>query len=334
MKARVGIFLALLLMAALLVGLVACKSGETKDTTPEKVDREVAIIVKGIDSDFWQTVIAGAMKAGEDFGVTVKSFGPPTEGDLDQQVTILEDVISKNPDAIVIASTSKEATVPAIEKAFDGGMPVVLIDGGIESDKYTTFLATDNEVAGGRAAEEMVRQLEKLDKPLSGEVCVISAMAGVQSLTARNDGFKNKLKELAPDLEIVDTRYSEGDIMKAVQIAEDMLTAYPDVVAFFADNNQCGDALAQIIKERGLKDDIVAIAFDADDVAIEALKEGHLKGIVVQDPYGMGYMGVEAALKTLDGEKLEKYVDTGSLVATVENMEEQKVKDLLYPPVK
>ena len=180
----------------------------------------------------------------------------------------------------------------------------------------------------------MVRQLEKLDKPLSGEVCVISAMAGVQSLTARNDGFKNKLKELAPDLEIVDTRYSEGDIMKAVQIAEDMLTAYPDVVAFFADNNQCGDALAQIIKERGLKDDIVAIAFDADDVAIEALKEGHLKGIVVQDPYGMGYMGVEAALKTLDGEKLEKYVDTGSLVATVENMEEQKVKDLLYPPVK
>ena len=140
MKARVGKFLALLLMAALLVGLVACKSGETKDTTPEKVDREVAIIFKGIDSDFWQTVIAGAMKAGEDFGVTVKSFGPPTEGDLDQQVTILEDVISKNPDAIVIASTSKEATVPAIEKAFDGGMPIVLIDGGIESTN-TTFLA-------------------------------------------------------------------------------------------------------------------------------------------------------------------------------------------------
>ena len=301
------------------------------EAAPANADIEIAVIVKGTDSDFWQTVLAGAQLAGSELGVTITTFGPPTEGDLDQQTTIVEDVVNKKPDAIVLASTSAEATVPAVEKAFDNGIGVVLIDGIIQTDKYHSFLATDNSAAGAKAAERLVEVLNAQGQPLSGKVGVISAMAGVSSLTARNDGFAEKLKELAPELEIVGPRYSNGDVLKAVSTVEDMITANSDLIGFFADNNQCGDALAKIVSERGLKDKIACVAFDSDEEEIAALREGTLKGIVLQDPFGMGYKAVQTAYRVIQGESVEKNIDTGAQVATKENMDTPEIAAMLDP---
>lgn len=295
---------------------------------------KVAVIVKGMNSEFWQTVIAGAKKSGEDLGnVEITAYGPPSEANMDEQVTILEDVISKKPNAIVIASTSKEATVPALEKAYADGIKIILIDGSIESDSYDTFLATDNEKGGAMAADTFVAKLKEEGKELKGKIGILSAMAGVQSLTARNDGFINRLKEIAPDITIADTKYSNGDILKAVTAAEDMLTANADLIGFYADNNECGSAAAQVISERGREDELTAVAFDADESEIEALKTGALDGIVLQDPYGMGYKAVASAVDAINGKTLEKYIDTGVKVATKENMDEEEIHSLLYPQI-
>lgn len=295
---------------------------------------DVAVIVKGMNSEYWQTVLAGAEKAGEDLGnVNVTTYGPASEADMDDQVSILDDVISKNPDAIVIASTSQDATVPGIEAAYDSGISIILIDGSVNSDKYNTFLATDNEKGGALAAETLVEQLQKEGKELKGKIGILSAMAGVQSLTARGDGFTNRLAELAPDITVADTKYSNGDITKAVMATEDMLTANSDLIGFYADNNECGSAAAQVISERELENDIVLIAFDADDNEIEGLKTGSVDGIILQDPYGMGYKGVISAVDAVNGKTLEKYIDTGVSVATAENMEDEDINALLYPSV-
>lgn len=296
---------------------------------------EFAVIVKATDSDFWQYVLIGANNAAKDNpAIHVTTYGPPSEADIDKQVSILENVVNQKPDAIVIASTSSDATVPALEKAHDQGIKIITIDNKVKTDKIDSFLATDNIEAGGKAAQKLVDELKAKGIPLKGKVGIISAMAGVQVLIDRDKGFTDKLKELAPDIQIVGPRYVDNDVLKAVSAAENILTANKDVIGFFADNNMTGDGLSRVITERKLQDKVVAVAFDSDPEEIKALESGALKALILQDPYGMGYKGVMSAYDALQGKTLEKYINTGSTVVTKENMNQQEIKELLDPTLK
>lgn len=285
---------------------------------------EIAFIVKATDSDFWHYTIVGAKNAEKDLQglVKVTVYGPPSEADIDKQVAIVEDVVRKRPDAIVISSTSSQATAPALNKAYQQGIKVILIDNFVYDTGYNSFLATNNKVGGGLAAEKVVELLKKAGKPLRGKVGLISSMAGVQVLIDRDDGFVARLKELAPSLEILPTRYVDNDIAKAAAATEDLITAYGnDLVAIFADNNHTGDGVARVIEERKLQDKIIAVAYDSDPQEVEALRNGSLKALIVQDPHGMGYKGVMFAFMAIHGEPLPLYFDTGVYVVTKENMD-------------
>jgi ribose transport system substrate-binding protein len=295
--------------------------------------KKVAVIIKATDSDFWQYVLVGATNYAKENAakVEVTTYGPPSEADIDKQVGILEDVVNSNPDAIVIASTSSDATVPAIERAVSMGIPVITIDNKVNTDKVTSHLATNNTKGGALAADNLVARLKQLKKPLSGKVALISAMAGVQVLTDRDTGFQEQLKKVAPGLKVLPTRYIDNDIMKALSAAEDLLTANPDLVGFFADNNHSGDGVARAIRERNLGDKIAATAFDSDPEEVQSLSDGILFALILQDPYGMGYKGVDSALKALAKKSLPAYVDTGATAVTKANMNEPKIKGLLDP---
>jgi len=296
---------------------------------------EVAVIVKATTSDFWQYVLIGAENAAKDNpAIHVTTYGPPSEADMDKQLSILENVITLKPDGIVISSTSSDATVPALEQAYDAGIKIVTIDNKVKTDKVHSFLATDNVEGGGKIAQELVNGLKAKGIPLKGKVGFISAMAGVQVLIDRAKGFTDKLKELAPDLEIIGPRYVDNDVLKALSTAEDILTAHSDVVGFFADNNSTGDGLARVIIERKLSDKIVAVAFDSDPEEIKALESGALKALLLQDPYGMGYNGVMSVFDAIQGKTLPKYIDTGSTVVTKENMKQPEILALLDPTLK
>ena len=295
--------------------------------------KKVAVIIKATDSDFWQYVLIGATNyAKENSGkVVVTTYGPPSEADIDKQVAILEDVVNSKPDAIVIASTSSDATVPAIERAVKMGIPVITIDNKVNTNAVVSHLATNNMKGGALAADMMVARLKELKKPLTGKVALISAMAGVQVLTDRDTGFADQLKKVAPNLKVLPTRYIDNDIMKALAAAEDLLTANPDLVGFFADNNHSGDGVARAISERKLGDKIAAVAFDSDPEEVQSLKDGVLYALVLQDPYGMGYKGVQSALDAIAKKTLPTYVDTGATAVTKVNMNDAKIKGLLDP---
>lgn len=311
------------------------KQTEGQQEQANKDKYEIAVIVKATDSDFWQYVLIGANNAAKDNpNINVTTYGPPSEADIDKQVSILENVINQKPDAIVIASTSSEATVPALEKAYDMGIKIITIDNKVKTDKVHSFLATDNVEAGAKAAQQLVDELKAKGIPLKGKVGIISAMAGVQVLTDRDNGFIEKLKELAPDIEIIGPRYVDNDVLKAMSAVENILTGNDDVIGFFADNNMTGNGLARVIAERNLADKVVAIAFDSDPEEVKALENGVLKALIVQDPYGMGYKGVMSAYDAILGKTLEEYVNTGSTVVTKENMNEQEIKELLDPTLK
>jgi ribose transport system substrate-binding protein len=295
--------------------------------------KNIAVIIKATDSDFWQYVLVGATNyAKENPGkVNVTTYGPPSEADIDKQVSILEDVINSKPDAIVIASTSSDATVPAIERAAAAGIPVITIDNKVNTDKVSSHLATNNKNGGALAADQLVARLKELKKPLKGKIGLVSAMAAVQVLTDRDTGFQEQLKKIAPNLTVLPTRYIDNDIMKALSAAEDMLTANPDLLGFFADNNHSGDGVARAIRERELGSKIAAVAFDSDPEEVQSVSDGILYALILQDPYGMGYKGVDSALQALAGKQLPAYVDTGATAVTKANMDQPKIKGLLDP---
>jgi ribose transport system substrate-binding protein len=339
------------LSLVLTLPLIGCKTTTTETTVAETTAAQttaavttaaettaagpvdIAVIIKATDSDFWQYVWVGAKNYELEHPdkVKVTLYGPKSEADIDKQVSILEDVLTKNPKAVVISSTSSDATVPAIEKAFDAGTVIVTIDNKVNTDKVSTFLATDNLIGGALAAEKLVEAIKANGLPLKGKVGLISAMAGVQVLTNRDKGFNDKLKELAPDLQVLEAKYTDNDVVKALGIAKDEMAANTDLVGFFADNNMTGDGVARAIIEDKVQGKIAAVAYDSDPEEIKALSDGVLYALILQDPYGMGYKGVEEALKAIAGEKLPAYVDTGCIAVTKANMNDEATKGLLDP---
>jgi ribose transport system substrate-binding protein len=294
---------------------------------------EVAVIIKATTSDFWQYVLVGAENYGKEFPdrVHITTYGPPSEADIDEQVSILENVVSTNPAAIVIASTSSDATIPALLDAQSKGIVVITIDNKLNEDCYDSFLATNNYIGGGLAAEQMVATWKELGIEPAGKVGLVNAMAGVQVLINREQGFRDKLAELAPNVVILETRFTDNDMVKSITAAEDMVSANADLIGLFGCNNVTGDGVARVIGEQGLSGKIVGIAFDSDPEEIAAIDSGALKALILQDPYGMGYKGVNYAWEKLTGKEIPKEVDTGATVVTKVNFSDPAIQGLLDP---
>ncbi len=322
MKRWMGIIAAIPVVAALSWGGAA------------RAAEGIPVIIKATDSDFWQYVWVGAKNYELEHPdkVKVTLYGPKSEADIDKQIAILEDVIAKNPKCIVMASTSSDAPVAAFEKARKAGTKIVTIDNKVTTP-VETFLATDNIKGGALAADMLVEGLKAKNVALKGKVGLISAMAGIQVLGNRDKGFGDRMKEIAPDVKVLPTKYVDNDIVKAMGVAKDLMGANADLIGFFADNNHSGDGVARAIaEEKNAK--LVATAFDSDPEEVKALTEGTLYALVLQDPYGMGYKGVDSCLKALAGQKLPEYVNTGATAVKKDTMNKPEIKGLLDPTSK
>jgi ribose transport system substrate-binding protein len=318
-------------------GVFARGTAETADQKGGAVTKpyDIAVIIKATDSDFWQYLLVGAKNYGVEHPDLVKitTYGPPSEADIDKQVTILENVISTKPAAIVISSISSDATVPALVSAYNQGIKIITVDNKVKTDKIHSFLATNNVQGGNLAAQNMMDFMKKhgID-PKGKKIGVVSAMAGVQVLIDRDSGFLSQMKSLAPDADFVEIRYVDNDISKAMTVTEDMVTTYgKDLVGIFADNNHCSDGVSRCIGEQGLNDKVMVVGFDSDAEEINAIKAGSLKAICVQDPYTMGYKGVDFAVQAIEGKPIPKDVDTGIVVVTKSNIDNSDIKGKLDP---
>lgn len=347
MKKLLSILLVLLAMFM----IVACTT-DTAPTDPDTTDPEtpdtdddntgettdesynVTVIIKATDSNYWQTVLMGAEAAANESNgkISVTTAGPTSETDIDEQVSILENAISTQPDGIVIASISSDSTVPAVEDAVNNGIPVVTVDNKLNTDVYTQHLATDHYEAASSAAEAMVAKWEEKGiDPAGKKVVVLSADSGSAVNQARTDGFLDKIQELVPDIEVLSTQYADNDIGKAQDMLDNLIIANEDLIGVFGDNNHMGNGIANSIEQNGKAGEIISYAFDSDDTEIAAIKNGVLTGIVVQDPYGMGYDGVLAVIDAVEGNDVTKDVVAQTTLVTQENIEDPEVQALLYP---
>ncbi|MEF9989588.1 MAG: ABC transporter substrate-binding protein [Christensenellaceae bacterium] len=282
----------------------------------------IAVLIKATDSTFWQKVGAGAEDyAAKNDGVTVTVQGPASEADIEESISLLENVILSKPDAIVIGSNADTGANAALQDAATAGIPVITVDTALPSDKVAAHLATDNIVGGELAAEAMVKYMKDNGKELKGKVAIVAAVAGVQTIIDRDGGFVSKMAELAPDIEVLEPIYVDNDIDTSMSTTENIITANGDeLVGIYADNNHTGDGVARAIEQAELKDKVTVVAFDDDDEELKALKNGVIKALIIQDQHNMGYLGVEYAIKAIKGEEMEEFVDTGVKVTWPEDL--------------
>lgn len=302
--------------------------GEAVAADPPK---QIAVVIKATDSDFWQYLTVGANNyAAEHSDIKVTIYGAASETDVDKQVSILENLVAKKVAGILVTPSSSDAPAPVLKQAADAGIAVVTADNRVTGADYP-HLATDNLKAGAQGADKLVEVLKSRNVPLTGKVSVISAVAGIEVLIKRDDGFTKRLAEIAPGLKLVPVRYVDNDIQKAMSSASDLMLANSDIVGFFADNNHTGDGVALAIRDANKGGKIAAVAFDSDPEEVRSLGDGLLDALILQDPYSMGYLGVDYVVREMKGEKLPAFTDTGAYLATKANMDEPKMKGLLNP---
>lgn len=299
--------------------------GEGNGNTSGGEEKTIAVIVKSTEHEFWQTVKMGAEEAGEAFGYNVTFQGASTETAIGEQVSIVEDAINQQVAAIVLAASDSEALVPPVQKAEEAGIPVITIDSGIDSDIPESHVSTDNRAAAGIAAEKMAEFIGE-----EGKIAIVNFVAGAATAIDREEGFKERIAQY-PNIEIVNTFYSDGDRAKALQITQDILTATPDIKGIFGANEGAAVGVANAIEQAGKADDVVVIGFDSSADEISYIEKGVMQGIVVQNPYNIGYQGVEQAVSVLEGKDVEKQLDTGATFVNQDNLQDEGIQKLLYP---
>ncbi|MCZ8547055.1 ABC transporter substrate-binding protein [Mesorhizobium qingshengii] len=294
-------------------------------------DVTIPIIVKDTTSFYWQIVLAGARKAGKDLGVNVPELGAQAETDVNGQISILENAVAGNPAAVVISPTEFKALGKPIDEAA-AKVKVIGIDSGADSKAFTSFLTTDNVQGGRVAADGLAAAIGAANGgKVEGKVALITALPGAGSLEQRAQGFKEQLKAKYPGLELVADKYADGQATTGLNIATDLITANPDLKGIFASNLIMAQGVGQAIAENNLAGKVGLIGFDSDEKLIKFLNDGVISGLVVQDPYRMGYDGIKTALAASKGEKVEANVDTGANLVTKANMKEPKIDALLNP---
>jgi ribose transport system substrate-binding protein len=283
------------------------------------------VISKGFQHQFWQSVKAGSEKAAKDLNVDITFEGPETEAQVDKQMEMLQTAINKKPGAICFAAVDSKAAIPLLEKAKAANIPIIGFDSGVDSDIPATTASTDNIAAAAAAADHMATLIGG-----SGKVAIISHDQTSRTGIDRVKGFTDQIKAKYPNITIVSTQYGAGDALKSTDIAKAVIQANPDLKGYFGANEGSMKGVMNGVKESGKEGKIVMIGYDAGKQLKDEVKAGIVAGAISQDPVGIGYKCVEAAVKAMKGEKLPKTIDTGFVWWDKTNMDDPKVAPLLY----
>jgi ribose transport system substrate-binding protein len=317
----------LVVAAGIVVGL-ACGAPAMAQSKPT-----VAIIVKDTTSPYWQTVLAGARKAGQDLGVNVVELGTQSESDASGQIDLLKTAVASAPAAIVIAPAQFGALAAPIDEAAKK-VKVIGIESAADTKAMSSFLATDSVNVGRIAAEALAAAITKTYGDTEGNIVVITAIPGVASLDRRAEGFKAVLAAKYRALAIVAERVGDGKPMTVINIMKDLIANTADLRGVFVSDPVMTQAVGQAVAESKSGDKINIIGVGVDEKLVKLLQDDTIAGLVVEDPFRMGYDGVKTALAASRGEPVAARIDTGATLVTKSNLSSARSKELLDPKVR
>lgn len=286
-------------------------------------DLYIPLISKGFQHQFWQAVKTGADKAGQEMGVRVSFDGPDNETQVDKQIDMLAAALANKPAAIGIAALDSQAVIPLLKKAQAEGIPVIAFDSGVEGDIPLATASTDNKAAAALAAD-------KLGEMIGGKGKVAVVAHNQTSLTGidRRDGFLDQMKSKYPEVEVVAVEYGDGDHLKSTEITKAILAANADIKGIFGTNEGSAVGVLNGVREMGAK--VVVVGFDSGKAQKDAIREGVMAGAITQNPVGIGYETVKAAVAASKGETLPKTIDTGFYWYDKTNIDDPAIAAVLY----
>lgn len=283
----------------------------------------IAVISKGYQHQFWQAVRQGVEQAAKDFDVTVSYEGPEGEAAVNQQLDMIQAALAKKPAAIGLAAVDSQAAIPLVQQAKDAGIPVIAFDSGVASDIPLTTASTDSKASAALAADKMAELIGG-----EGEVAIVGHDQTSTTGVDRVAGFTDEIKAKYPKITIVDTQYGGGDHTKSADITKAIIQAHPNLKGIFGTNE--GSAIGVALGKKEAGSNVTVIGYDSGAGQIEAIKDGTIAGSITQNPVGIGYKTVEAAVKAIKGEKLEPHIDTGFFWYDKSNIDAPEIKAVLY----
>ncbi|MFF2501017.1 sugar ABC transporter substrate-binding protein [Peribacillus sp. NPDC058075] len=318
MKMKKNKFILLISMMFTLASLAACSSeNEASNSESGKAGSDgnlkIGVVLKQLNTEYWKIVMAGAEDAAKELGAEVDFLGPQAETQYEQQIKMIEDQIATGVNALVVAPSQPDSVIPALNNADQSGIPVVLVDTDADFKDKVSFVGTGNLKAGQLAGKHIAELLKDGDK-----VAILRGQMGSQTFDERVNGFQEALAD--KDIEFI-VQDAQHDREKSVNILENILTANPDIKAVYATSDEMALGAAKALANKG-KQNIPLIGFDGTPNGLAALQDGDMVANVAQDPYNMGFQAIEAAVKAVKGEKVEKRMDSGAKVITEENVVE------------
>jgi ribose transport system substrate-binding protein len=313
---------ATLLLAAFFAG-AGCEKEPAAVETPAGARHVIAVIPKLTNTVFWQSVLAGAEEAGRDYGYEIIWDGPDRETNSARQIEIVDDAIARKVEGVVLAPVDRQNLVPSVDKLDQLNIPCAIIDSGLDTVHFVSFAATDNYQGGVLAAQRMGHVLGG-----KGNVLVVRHIAGSHAAVKRVSGFVETISNDFPGIKIVDSESGQDTAEIAKKVTTEMLKRNPDVQGLFACNVDMSVGALEALQEQK-RTEVKMVAFDPDKSLIDGLRSGQVAGIIVQNPYKMGYEGVKALALHNKGQSSQRLIDTGIELVTGENLTDPKIMRLL-----
>ncbi|HEX9246319.1 MAG TPA: ABC transporter substrate-binding protein [bacterium] len=316
--------MAFAMMGIVLAGVLAASAVQIPAAQPAGRPY-IPLISKGFQHQFWQAVKQGALQAAKDYNVSVTFEGPESESMVDKQIEMLQAALDKHPSAIGLAALDSKAVIPLLERARTDHIPVIGFDSGVDSDIPVTTAATNNVAAAALAADKLAALIGD-----QGEIAVIVHDQTSRTGIDRRDGFVNQIKRKHPKITIVDVQYGGGDHLKSTDLAKAIIQSHPNLKGFFGANEGSAIGVLNGVTEMKKQGKIAVVGYDSGQAQLDAVRSGVMAGAITQNPVGIGYKCVEAAVKALKGEKLPKTIDTGFFWYDKTNIDSKQIAPLLY----
>jgi ribose transport system substrate-binding protein len=285
-------------------------------------------VIKAIanDSEFWEVVKTGLRAGAEEFGIDLDIQGPWAESDIDEQIRIVEAILKNAPpQVLILAAADYRRLVPAVEQAVARGVKVITIDSGVDSPLPLTFVATNNAEGGEKVAAEMIRLLEPGRK-----TAIINHVRGAATAMEREEGTRRVL-ERDGRYPVLGTWFTDNFEENAYAITVDLLGTYPDLGGILAMNEISTIGAARALRESGRAEKVCLVGFDSSLMEVRFIEQGIIAATVIQKPFNMGYLAIQAARDAALNRNLPDFIDTGSVLITPENLYEPENQKLLFP---
>jgi len=274
----------------------------------------ISVVLKALNSDYWKTVEAGANAAAEEFGVEISVVGPSAETQVQEQFDMLQDQLTREIDALVVAPLRPTAAVAVFEQAKALDIPVILIDTDADWEDKASFIGTGNYEAGAMAGKYFMEKM-----PEGGDVVIIRGAMGDLTHDQRVNGFVDAVK--GSNINVVRTQAADSERGKGMDVMQNMLMALPNIKGVYCSNDEMALGALRAVEMDGAEG-IIVMGFDGSPDALKSVRDGGLTGTVKQDSYGIGYYGIEYAVKLLNGEQIDKRIPVPTLIVDIDNVEE------------